>query len=57
MEFGSLFDFEKKINFTLLKEHKIKILYEICEGIKFMHDNNIVHLDLKPLNILMNNRT
>ncbi|VAH55155.1 unnamed protein product [Triticum turgidum subsp. durum] len=30
-----------------------KIIKGICEGIKFLHDNHIIHLDLKPANILL----
>jgi serine/threonine protein kinase/predicted negative regulator of RcsB-dependent stress response len=31
------------------------ILFNICEGLKFSHDRKIIHLDLKPQNILLKN--
>ncbi|XP_072117742.1 serine/threonine-protein kinase 17B-like [Mobula birostris] len=31
----------------------IKLLQQILEGVAFLHQNNIVHLDLKPQNILL----
>lgn len=30
---------------------------QICEGVEYMHQNNVVHLDLKPENIMCRTRT
>jgi serine/threonine protein kinase len=32
---------------------RYKLIKEICEGLHYLHQNNIVHLDLKPANILL----
>lgn len=36
---------------------KIKYLYQTLLGIKFMHDNNYIHLDIKIDNVLIQNDT
>lgn len=35
---------------------KINICRKLAIGIKYIHDNNIIHLDLKPANIMISNR-
>jgi len=30
-----------------------EIIKGICEGVRYLHENNIIHLDLKPANILL----
>lgn len=42
-------------NKMLLKEKQVKILfYHICKGVEYMHHRGIMHRDLKPNNILLN---
>jgi len=38
----------------LTVDKSINFIYEISEGVKYAHNKNIVHLDLKPQNILLN---
>ncbi|EAR84711.1 tyrosine kinase domain protein (macronuclear) [Tetrahymena thermophila SB210] len=50
---GNLFNFFKQNN--IKKEEIIEICSQIIEGLIAIHDKNIVHSDLKPQNILINN--
>ncbi|ESO87006.1 hypothetical protein LOTGIDRAFT_235177 [Lottia gigantea] len=46
--------FERVINddFILTEKACVMFLRQICEGVSFMHSQNILHLDMKPENIL-----
>ena len=34
-------------------EEKLQIMYEICQGIKYMHHSGKMHRDIKPANIFL----
>lgn len=35
---------------------RYQIIKGICEGLHYLHENHIVHLDLKPANILLDDK-
>ncbi|CAF1652343.1 unnamed protein product, partial [Adineta ricciae] len=49
---GDLFDRIADPNYKMTEAEAIKYMRQICQGLKHMHENNIVHLDLKPENIM-----
>lgn len=49
---GNLYQNLKKINF-FSEEHIKRYVKQICSGVKYLHDNNILHRDLKLENLLI----
>lgn len=54
---GELFERVVADDFTLTERDCILFLRQICEGVDYMHSKSVVHLDLKPENIMCHNRT
>lgn len=46
-------DDEESLHVSFDKESKIKVARQILEGIKYIHSNFVVHYDLKPENIFL----
>ncbi len=44
---GELFDRIADPNYKMTEAEAIKYMRQICQGLQHMHENNIVHLDLK----------
>ncbi|KAL7718051.1 Serine-threonine protein kinase [Entamoeba marina] len=54
---GSLGEYLRKDSTNYLKlsyKLKIKMLFDTARGMSFLHENQIMHLDLKPDNLLVN---
>ena len=47
---GELFDRIADPNYKMTEAEAIKYMRQICQGLQHMHENNIVHLDLKVMN-------
>ncbi|XP_043286606.1 titin homolog isoform X2 [Venturia canescens] len=54
---GELFERVVADDFTLTEKDSILFVKQICEGVEYMHDHYVVHLDLKPENIMCHTRT
>ncbi|BFU22493.1 protein tyrosine kinase domain-containing protein [Entamoeba histolytica] len=54
---GSLGEYLRKDNENFIKlpyKLKVKMLFDTARGMQFLHENRIMHLDLKPDNLLVN---
>ena len=47
MSGGELFDRIAADDYKMSEAEVIKYISQVCDGIKYMHDNNYVHLDVK----------
>lgn len=54
---GELFERVVADDFTLTERDCILFMRQICEGVEYMHTKYVVHLDLKPENIMCHTRT
>ncbi|XP_060535558.1 myosin light chain kinase, smooth muscle [Cylas formicarius] len=54
---GELFERVVADDFTLTEKDCILFTRQICEGVAYMHTQSVVHLDLKPENIMCHTRT
>jgi len=53
LEAGDLFSKISSINYQLTEEKCKRFVKEIVKGLNFIHERQIVHLDLKPANIML----
>ena len=51
--FGSLYDLMKKYNYKYTQEIIDKIMPQLVESIKFVHECGYIHTDIKPENFLI----
>ncbi|KAM4805685.1 dual specificity protein kinase CLK2 isoform 6-T6 [Urocitellus parryii] len=52
----STFDFLKDNNYLPYPIHQVRhMAFQLCQAVKFLHDNKLTHTDLKPENILFVN--
>lgn len=57
VEGGELFERVINDDFDLTEKKAAIFMRQICEGVEYMHSKRIVHLDMKPENILCTSKT
>ena len=53
IEGGTLGQYLKKNNFNFTESQAANMIYQIAQGVKYLHSYGIVHRDLKPDNIMI----
>ena len=53
MSGGSVYDYLHKKNSTFKLPEIVKVAMDISKGMNYLHQNNIIHRDLKTANLLM----
>lgn len=54
---GELFERITAEGYQMSEAEVINYMRQICEGVKHMHERNIIHLDIKPENIMCQTKT
>lgn len=54
---GELFERITAPGYQMSEAEVINYMRQICEGVRHMHEQNIIHLDIKPENIMCQTRT
>jgi serine/threonine protein kinase len=54
---GELFEKIAEPNYRMTEPEAKRYIRQICDALQHMHENNIVHLDIKPENILFESKT
>ncbi len=52
MSGGELFEKVSDEKNKMTEQEAIEYMRQVCEALRHMHENNYVHLDLKPENIM-----
>lgn len=50
---GSLYDYVHKNHNVLELSQLLKFAIDVCKGMEYLHQSNIIHRDLKTANLLM----
>ncbi|XP_058812494.1 twitchin isoform X4 [Topomyia yanbarensis] len=53
---GELFERITMEGYSMCEQEIIEYMKQICEAVKYMHERNIIHLDIKPENVMCQTR-
>lgn len=50
---GSLYEYLHKNHLVLKLPQLLKFAVDVCKGMEYLHQKNVIHRDLKTANLLM----